>query len=72
VYYTNPKHHGYLADQKEEFFKERGFDPASAFHRPASAKAAGRASDSASGTVETARRSSDETIAIPSRSSTHA
>jgi len=33
-YYTNPKNFGYLADEKEAFFKERGFNPKSAEKRP--------------------------------------
>lgn len=42
-YYTDPARFGYLADQKEAFFEEIGFEPKSAINRPASAKAAGRA-----------------------------
>ena len=27
MYYTDPEKFGYLADVKEEFFRERGFNP---------------------------------------------
>ncbi|CAD6584201.1 MAG: YmL10 [Tremellales sp. Tagirdzhanova-0007] len=39
-YYTDPEKFGYLADQKEAFLKERGFDPESALHRRVLAKVA--------------------------------